>query len=40
MVSTEKALLADGDICVDRKTAHKGNTFNMEEELMEVLDQY
>lgn len=33
-------LLAEGKIGVDRKSTHLRNTYNMEEELMEVLDQY
>ena len=40
MVPTEKSLLADGEIGVDRKSAHMRNTYNMEEELMEVLEGY
>ena len=40
MVPTEKSLLADGQIGVDRKSAHMRNTYNMEEELMNVLDGY
>ena len=40
MVPTEKYLLADGKIGVDRKSAHMRNTYNMEEELMEVLEGY
>ena len=40
MVPTEKYLLADGEIGVDRKSIHMRNTYNMEEELMEVLDSY
>ena len=40
MVPTEKSLLADGQIGIDRKSAHMRNTYNMEEELMNVLDGY
>ena len=40
MVPTEASLLAPGKIGVDRKSIHMRNTYNMEEELMEVLDQY
>ena len=40
MVPTEKSLLAKGQIGVDRKSAHLRNTYNMEEELMEVLEGY
>ena len=40
MVPTQKALLADGEIGVDRPSAHMRNTYNMEEELMEVLEGY
>ncbi len=40
MVPTEKFLLAEGKIGIDRKSAHMRNTYNMEEELMEVLEDY
>ncbi len=40
MEKTPAALLAEGKIGVDRSANHLRNTFNMEEELMEVLDQY
>ena len=40
MVPTTKSLLADGQIGIDRKSAHMRNTYNMEEELMNVLDGY
>lgn len=40
MVPTETALLGEGKIGVDRKSVHMRNTYNMEEELMEVLDEY
>jgi 2-oxoglutarate ferredoxin oxidoreductase subunit alpha len=40
MVPTTTALLGDGEIGVDRKSVHLRNTYNMEEELMEVLDSY
>lgn len=40
MVPTEASLLGEGKIGVDRKSTHMRNTFNMEEELMEVLDEY
>ena len=40
MVPTTKALLGEGEIGVDRKSVHLRNTYNMEEELMEVLEGY
>jgi 2-oxoglutarate ferredoxin oxidoreductase subunit alpha len=40
MVPAKAELLAEGKIGVDRKSNHLRNTYNMEEELMEVLDQY
>ncbi len=40
MVPTEASLLPDGEIGKDRKSMHWRNTYNMEEELMEVLDEY
>lgn len=40
MEPTPAALLAEGKIGVDRESTHMRNTYNMEEELMEVLDEY
>ena len=40
MVPTEAALRAPGVIGVDREATHLRNTYNLEEELMEVLDGY
>lgn len=40
MEPTPAALRAPGIIGVDREATHLRNTFNLEEELMEVLDQY
>jgi len=40
MVPATPFLRAKGVIGVDRKSVHMRNTFNMEEELMEVLDSY
>lgn len=40
MEPTPAALRAPGVIGVDREATHLRNTFNLEEELMEVLDQY
>lgn len=40
MVPVKAALLGEGEIGKDRKSVHMRNTYNMEEELMEVLDEY
>ncbi len=40
MEPTPAFLRAEGKIDVDRKANHMRNTFNLEEELMEVLDSY
>ena len=40
MAPTTKALLGEGEIGVDRKSVHLRNTYNMEEELMDVLEGY
>ncbi len=40
MVPTQKFLLGEGEIGKDRKSVHMRNTYNMEEELMEVLEGY
>jgi len=40
MVPVTPELLAEGEIGKDRESTHMRNTYNMEEELMEVLDQY
>ena len=40
MVPTTAALRAPGVIGVDREATHLRNTYNLEEELMEVLDGY
>lgn len=40
MVPVTPYLLGEGEIGKDRKSVHLRNTYNMEEELMEVLDQY
>ena len=40
MVPTTAALRAEGKTGVDREATHLRNTYNLEEELMEVLDSY
>ena len=40
IISALLQMIADGEIGVDRKSTHMRNTYNMEEELMEVLDSY
>ena len=40
MIPATPTLRAPGKIGVDRKSVHIRNTFNLEEELMEVLDSY
>lgn len=40
MIPATAVLRAEGKIGVDRKATHLRNTYNLEEELMEVLDEY